>query len=68
MAKCLGIEIKKVEAKNKIHINGDRSEPLLAALMDIKNNNPNLWNELSKVIQFNFWDGYSLNIYEPEEQ
>lgn len=65
MSKCLGMDIENVEAIHKIHINGDRNEPLIEALTTIKHEQPGLFKELSKVIQFNYWDGYPLTVTEP---
>ena len=65
MAKRLGMNIENVEAIHKIHINGDRSEPLIEALVSLKHEQPELFKELSKVVQFNYWDGYTLTIVEP---
>ncbi len=67
MAKCLGVEIEKVETVNKILITGEHGEPLIEALQDIKHHKPEVWKELSKVIQFSLWDGYKLHAFEPTE-
>lgn len=54
----------KVEAVNKIEIRGDRNKPLIAAIHDIYVKNREMYNELSKVISYELWDGYSLTISE----
>lgn len=54
----------KVKAKNKIFIMGDRNEPIISALTDIRFDRPDLFDELSKVIDYEVWDGYPLKIHE----
>lgn len=54
----------KIEAKNKIAIKGDRDEPIIIAVQNIKYTHPELYRELSKVIDIELWDGYSLMIHE----
>ena len=47
------MKTSKVNAINKIAIKGDRNEPVIAAIQNIKINHPELYKELSKVI--NLW-------------
>ena len=54
----------KVEAINKIAIKGDRSEPIISAIQNIRINHPELYKELNKVIDCELWDGYPLMIHE----
>ena len=54
-------------AINKIAIKGDRNEPIIAAIQNIEINHPELYKELSKVIDVELWDGYSLMIHEEIE-
>lgn len=61
------MKANKVEATNKIAIKGDRNEPIIAAIQDIRINHPELYNELNKVIDYELWDGYSLMIHEEIE-
>lgn len=61
------IKNRKVNAINKIAIKGDRSEPVIAAIQNIEINHPELYKELSKVIDVELWDGYSLMIHEEIE-
>lgn len=61
------MKTSKVNATNKIAIKGDRSEPLIEAIHDIRMNHPELYKELSKVIDVELWDGYSLMIHEEIE-
>lgn len=58
------MKAKKVEATNKIAIKGDRNEPLIKAIQDIEIKEPELYRELSKVIDYELWDGYKLMIHE----
>lgn len=60
------MKTSKVEAVNKIVIKGDRNEPIIVAIQNIKINYPNLYSELEKVIDYELWDGYSLSIYEEQ--
>lgn len=62
------MKASKVNAINKIAIKGDRAEPVIVAIQDIKINHPELYKELSKVIDVELWDGYSLMIHEEIEQ
>lgn len=57
----------KVNATNKIAIKGDRREPIIEAIGDIQMNHPDLYKELSKVIDIELWDGYPLMIHEEIE-
>lgn len=61
------MKASKVNAINKIAIKGDRNEPIIAAIQNIKINHPELYKELSKVIDVELWDGYSLMIHEEIE-
>ena len=61
------IKASKVNAINKIAIKGDRNEPVIAAIQNIEINHPELYKELSKVIDVELWDGYSLMIHEEIE-
>ncbi|KSV57736.1 hypothetical protein [Acetivibrio ethanolgignens] len=61
------MKASKVEATNKIAIKGDRSEPIIAAIQDIRIKHPELYKELNKVIDYELWDGYSLMIHEEIE-
>ena len=61
------MKASKVNAINKIAIKGDRNEPVIAAIQNIKINHPELYKELSKVIDVELWDGYSLMIHEEIE-
>ena len=54
----------KVEATNKVAIKGDRTEPIIKAIQDIQINRPELYRELSKVVDYELWDGFSLMIEE----
>ena len=58
------MKASKVESINKIAIKGDKNEPIIKAIQDIQINHPNLYRELSKVIDYELWDGYSLMIHE----
>jgi hypothetical protein len=58
------VKTHKIEAKNKIAIKGDRDEPIIVAVQNIKYTHPELYRELSKVIDIELWDGYSLMIHE----
>ena len=58
------MKASKVESTNKIAIKGDKNEPIIKAIQDIQINHPNLYRELSKVIDYELWDGYSLMIHE----
>lgn len=60
------MKTSKVEATNKIAIKGDRNEPIIAAIQNIRIQMPELYKELSKVIDYELWDGYSLTIREEE--
>ena len=46
----------------RAYITGDRNEPIISVLQDIQITKPELWEQLSKVIDYNLWDGYPLNI------
>lgn len=61
------MKASKVNAINKIAIKGDRNEPVIAAIQNIKINHPELYKELSKVIDVELWDGYPLMIHEEIE-
>ena len=61
------MKASKVNAINKIAIKGDRNEPVIAAIQNIEINHPELYKELSKVIDVELWDGYSLMIHEEIE-
>ena len=61
------MKVSKVNAINKIAIKGDRNEPIIAAIQNIEINHPELYKELSKVIDVELWDGYSLMIHEEIE-
>ncbi len=61
------MKTKKVEAKNKIAIKGDRNEPIIMAIQDIRIKHPEFYAELSKVIDYELWDGYPLVIHEEIE-
>ena len=61
------MKASKVEATNKIVIKGDRSEPIIAAIQDIQIKHPELYKELNKAIDYEWWDGYSLMIHEEIE-
>lgn len=61
------MRVSKVNATNKVAIKGDRSEPLIRAIQDIQINHPELYKELSKVIDVELWDGYTLMIHEEIE-
>lgn len=54
--------VEKPLHKSRIHITGDRKEPIISALIDIKITKPEMWKKLSKVVDFTLWDGYSLGI------
>ncbi len=60
------MKTNKVEATNKIAIKGDRNELIIAAIQSIQINNPELYKELNKVIDYELWDGYPLMIAELE--
>lgn len=61
------MKANKINIKNKIAIKGDRGEPLIKAIQDIQINHPELYKELSKVIDVELWDGYALMIHEEIE-
>lgn len=61
------MKASKVEAINKIAIKGDRNEPIIRAISDIKIHHPELYKELQKVIDYELWDGYTLTIHEEIE-
>lgn len=61
------MKASKVNAINKIAIKGDRYEPIITAIQNIEINHPELYKELSKVIDIELWDGYSLMIHEEIE-
>ena len=61
------MKASKINAINKIAIKGDRSEPIIVAIQNIKINHPELYKELSKVIDVELWDGYALMIHEEIE-
>lgn len=61
------MKASKVEATNKVAIKGDRNEPIIIAIMDIRIKRPELYRELAKVIDIELWDGYSLMIHEELE-
>ena len=58
------MKTSKVEAINKVAIKGDRNEPIIMAIMNIRIKHPELYRELAKVIDVELWDGYSLMIHE----
>ena len=58
------MKASRVEVTNKVAIKGDRNEPIIKAIQDIQINHPELYKELSKVIDYELWDGYSLMIHE----
>lgn len=60
------MKANKVKAVNKIAIKGDRNEPIIAAIQTIQIHQPDLYEELSKVIDYELWDGYPLTIREEE--
>ena len=60
------MKTSKVEATNKIAVKGDRNEPIIVAIQDIRIHHPELYRELSKVIDYELWDGYPLMIHEEE--
>ncbi len=60
------MKTSKIETINKIAIKGDRDEPIIAAIQGIQINNPELYKELKKVIDYELWDGYPLMICEEE--
>jgi hypothetical protein len=41
------VKTHKIEAKNKIAIKGDRDEPIIVAVQNIKQTHPELYRELS---------------------
>lgn len=40
----------KIEAKNKIAIKGDRDEPIIVAVQNIKQTHPELYRELIDIL------------------
>ena len=62
------MKTSKVEAKNKIAIKGDRNEPIISAIQDLRIHYPEFHKELKKVIDVELWDGYPLVIYEESKE
>ncbi len=60
------MKTSRVETRNKIAIKGDRDEPIIMAIQNIKIYHPELYKELNKVIDYELWDGYPLSIHEEQ--
>lgn len=54
----------KVQTINKIAVRGNRKQPIIAAITNIKLYKSELYRELEKVLDIELWNGYSLQIKE----
>ena len=54
----------KVQKINKITVRGNRKQPIIAAITNIKLYKSELYRELEKVLDIELWNEYSLQTKE----